>query len=380
VARLLSERAPNSSQKYIYKLLKFIIFVAPYLVENKITYVSGISYDYIPAAVLVGARVEFPQSYFGSMFYWKPIPDRAEIRPDKNAIKSDYRRLLEPRRKHSGWLLLAAERLLPVVHSRGIWALKAGSRNNGLWRSLKSGDDLFFCTGRRHVVIKAKMLEQFRLTEPGYYDYPLGIRLEHIQQLDSSINLDRELEKGFLDESRGGIIPLSVEEHLRLLDLCDERIGERKMWVTPNPYLFKRTNIAGKKGHVFVVQSWGMKDSILPMIRDICKEAGYTATHAEDLSGQIVFEDVWLLLNEAEVVLIDFTEKRPNVYLEFGMALVLGRPIVAITQSLDDLPSDTQNIKCIVYSKDNAYKMLKESLVSKIETVIKDTDDLHRNP
>lgn len=152
------------------------------------------------------------------------------------------------------------------------------------------------------------------------------------------------------------------------------------MWVTPNPYLFKRTNITGKKGHVFVVQSWGMKDSILPMIRDICKEAGYTATHAEDLSGQIVFEDVWLLLNEAEVVLIDFTEKRPNVYLEFGMALVLGRPIVAITQSLDDLPSDTQNIKCIVYSKDNAYKMLKESLVSKIETVIKDTNDLHRTP
>lgn len=47
-------------------------------------------------------------------------------------------------------------------------------------------------------------------------------------------------------------------------------------------------------------------------------------THASDRQGQVIFEDIWILMNEAQAVLVDFTQKRPNVYLEYGMALVLG--------------------------------------------------------
>ena len=48
-------------------------------------------------------------------------------------------------------------------------------------------------------------------------------------------------------------------------------------------------------------------------------------------------------------MLVDFTHKRPNVYLEYGMALVLGKPIVAVSQSLNDIPSDTAHLKVIQY-------------------------------
>ena len=46
---------------------------------------------------------------------------------------------------------------------------------------------------------------------------------------------------------------------------------------------------------------------------------------------------------------MDFTKKRPNVYLEYGMALVLGKPVVAISQTLEDIPSDTPHLKVIRY-------------------------------
>ena len=77
------------------------------------------------------------------------------------------------------------------------------------------------------------------------------------------------------------------------------------------------------------------------MIRLICDAKSYTVSHSEDRNGQVIFDDIWRLMNESEVVLVDFTEQRPNVYLEYGMALVLGRPIVAITQYKNHLPSDT---------------------------------------
>ena len=104
------------------------------------------------------------------------------------------------------------------------------------------------------------------------------------------------------------------------------------MWVSPNRYLLIGRDFKLRHKNVFVVQSWSLRDNILPMIRLICDAKSYTVSHSEDRNGQVIFDDIWRLMNESEVVLVDFTEQRPNVYLEYGMALVLGRPIVSITQ------------------------------------------------
>ncbi len=126
---------------------------------------------------------------------------------------------------------------------------------------------------------------------------------------------------------------------------------ERKdqMWVNPNPYLLRNRKFDQISGTVFVVQAWDLKDSVLPVMRGIIEGCGFRVTHASDRQGQVIFEDIWILLNESEAVLVDFTKKRPNVYLEYGMALVLGKPIIAVTQDKADLPSDTPNLKYIEY-------------------------------
>src|SRR5262249_52978055 len=69
--------------------------------------------------------------------------------------------------------------------------------------------------------------------------------------------------------------------------------------------------------------------------------------------GQVIFQPVWKLMNEAEAIIVDFSSQRPNVFLEYGMALVLGKPIVAITQNKSDIPSDTPNLKWYLY-RENA--------------------------
>lgn len=121
------------------------------------------------------------------------------------------------------------------------------------------------------------------------------------------------------------------------------------MWINPNPYLLKQRKFERVKDSIFVVQAWDLKDNVLPVMKDVIEKQGYRVTHASDRQGQVIFEDIWILINECEAVLVDFTKKRPNVYLEYGMALVLGKPIIAVTQDKADLPSDTPNLKYIEY-------------------------------
>jgi hypothetical protein len=160
------------------------------------------------------------------------------------------------------------------------------------------------------------------------------------------------------------------------LQIIEEAKGlERRhqMWVTPNPYLLKQRRFDGSQKGIFVVQAWALKETVLPILKAVCKEQGFAVTHAEDRQGQVIFEDIWILMNECEAVIVDFTAKRPNVYLEFGMALVLGKPILAITQEEKDLPSDTPNLKYIKYRGDiNAHHDLSKYLPRALADTIAD--------
>jgi predicted nucleotide-binding protein len=75
-------------------------------------------------------------------------------------------------------------------------------------------------------------------------------------------------------------------------------------------------------------------------------------------------------------VIVDFTAQRPNVYLEFGMAIVLGKPIIAITQKQEDCPSDVRNIKYIVYPIDHADAVLKAELPKALRDTIEQVEAL----
>ena len=55
------------------------------------------------------------------------------------------------------------------------------------------------------------------------------------------------------------------------------------------------------------------------------------------------------------------------------MALVLGKPIVALTQDLSDLPSDTSNLKALLYDNTIAgFGALRDKLITTIEDTVDD--------
>lgn len=77
---------------------------------------------------------------------------------------------------------------------------------------------------------------------------------------------------------------------------------------------------------------------------------GVTTQRGDEIySADVVIEDVWEGINTAHFLVADVTGKNPNVMYEIGMAHTVGKPVLIISQSLDDIPFDLRHRRCVIY-------------------------------
>ena len=92
-----------------------------------------------------------------------------------------------------------------------------------------------------------------------------------------------------------------------------------------------------------------------------------------------IMGDVWLMIQAADVLVAELTEKNPNVFYELGLGHAIGKPIILVSETMEDVPFDLQQLRVILYDKDdpswgNKLKnaittALTDTLVSPIEAV-----------
>lgn len=111
------------------------------------------------------------------------------------------------------------------------------------------------------------------------------------------------------------------------------------------------------------------------------KAAGLEPARADDLfrSSNIV-HDIWHLVSTSRVLLADLTGKNPNVFYELGLAHAARKPVLLLTQTLDDVPFDLQALRIITYDvehpswgqvlTENIKQGLKETLESPERSVL----------
>jgi nucleoside 2-deoxyribosyltransferase len=248
--------------------------------------------------------------------------------------------------------------------------------NNGIWKSLRSGDIALFLRSHQFLWGYGVIESTYSNSEAGLQDFPLGIRFRQIIETPE-IDLSLEIAKVFRNKRGwGGIFDIHLEFASLALQAARKSRGGSRMWVTPNPLLIAETDIDPVENEIFVVMPWEHRLSVFRNIKDVCEREGFVATYAAETGGQVIMEDIWRLLNRARAIVIDFTGSRPNVYLEFGMAIVLGKPIIAITQNQDDCPTDVRNIKYIVYSKDHADHILEKELPKALRDTISQVEQI----
>lgn len=78
---------------------------------------------------------------------------------------------------------------------------------------------------------------------------------------------------------------------------------------------------------------------------------GFDAIRADtSLNQQNVMRDVVVPLANSDLVVADMTGLNPNVMYEVGLAHALDRPVIMITQSIDELPFDLRSYRVLEYS------------------------------
>ena len=85
-------------------------------------------------------------------------------------------------------------------------------------------------------------------------------------------------------------------------------------------------------------------------LRRACKASEFRCLRVDDIwEESIIIQDIFNLIFRAQVVIVDFTGKNPNVMYETGIAHTLGKHVVPISQSLSDVPFDLTHPRILKY-------------------------------
>ena len=92
---------------------------------------------------------------------------------------------------------------------------------------------------------------------------------------------------------------------------------------------------------------------------------------ADDIWDNSTFmQDIFDLIFCAKVVVVDFTGRNPNVMYETGIAHTLGKTVIPITQSIDDIPSDLGHHRALKYlPNEQGYKDLSNELYKRLKVI-----------
>ena len=88
-------------------------------------------------------------------------------------------------------------------------------------------------------------------------------------------------------------------------------------------------------------------------IRPVLQQHGFVVERADDIeNNRNILRDVITGINNCDLVVAELTGNNPNVLYELGLAHALRKPVIHLTQSLDELPFDLRSYRMVEYSRD----------------------------
>ena len=126
--------------------------------------------------------------------------------------------------------------------------------------------------------------------------------------------------------------------------------SERKITFAPNVFQIPENQII-ESDLVAVMMPFKKEfDPVHAGIKQACIAAGFRCVRVDDIwEDSTVIQDIFSLIFRAHVVVVDFTGKNPNVMYETGIAHTLGKHVIPISQSMEDVPFDISHHRLLKY-------------------------------
>lgn len=113
-------------------------------------------------------------------------------------------------------------------------------------------------------------------------------------------------------------------------------------------------------------------NAVYEALREAVSAAGLECRRADDIwENDHIMDDVISLIWRARVIISDLSTKNPNVFYETGIAHSLGRDVIQIAQSIDDVPFDLRSLRTVVYLSNNeGLADLKEQVTTRLGNLL----------
>ena len=116
----------------------------------------------------------------------------------------------------------------------------------------------------------------------------------------------------------------------------------------------------------------GRFDRVYAALQTAADQVGMTCVRADDVwKHQQIMDDIIDLIWRARVIVADLSGKNPNVFYEAGIAYTIGREVIPITQSMDDIPFDLRSIRSVPYlNNEEGRGDLQTTVTGRLRTIL----------
>jgi hypothetical protein len=235
--------------------------------------------------------------------------------------------------------------------------------------------------GNRLIELSRRISAGFTATNWG----ELGLLTGQSNVIDSHRRLLRSLSWG--DEDYDGnvldVLKMIVTIDPRTLTIIESYVdrhfpgestyvsakpAERKITFAPNVFTVPEGHV--ELDLVAVMMPFAAEFvGVYRAIQYAAKECRLRCLRADDIwEESTIMQDVFNLIFRAQVVVVDFTGKNPNVMYETGIAHTLGKHVVPISQAIGDIPSDIGHHRALPYLRNGeGLAKLSEGLAKKLK-------------
>jgi hypothetical protein len=203
---------------------------------------------------------------------------------------------------------------------------------------------------------------KFRSIQDVFDHYGLEAIKEATFEIDQDVNLIYGIlltlhDAGLITMDADGesIAPTPlIEKVQRALQISLSKLsGQRPNSILVTP-IFRRHRMREDEPQVFVLMPFAK--SLEPVyerhIRGVCGGLHLSVARADDIyHAEMIMNDVFSKIYSAQIVVADCTGRNPNVFYEIGIAHTVGKPVVLLTQSVQDVPFDLRHIRFIEYTQ-----------------------------
>lgn len=222
----------------------------------------------------------------------------------------------------------------------------------------------FFSNGQLDVA-KLKEYPALLVTETGG-DGPQFAKVAHITDITfghSEVSIQYAIDSSISPISNAELEGHVVELHLGRFGLshtcwsvCDVDLyklllqNQQKRAVSPKVFSLEAA-YSQDENLVSIMMPFNAEfNPIYTALQEATAAAGFSCVRADDIwEHHAIIQDIVNIIARAKVVICDCSGKNPNVFYEAGIAHAIGKEVILITQSEQDVPFDLRHLRYIHY-------------------------------